>query len=96
MARITSPLPPYRHPRQLVIGSIRVEELQKAISHLRPDEVGPGDPEHLPPALSGPERRTALVAWWDRCQQSQDASSDRCDLSRSRRARGWNRGPAYR
>lgn len=49
----------------LVIGSIGVEELQKAISHLRPDEVGPGDPEHLPPALCGPERRSALVAWWD-------------------------------
>lgn len=49
----------------LVIGSIGVEELQKAISHLQPDEVGPGDPEHLPPALSVPERRTALVAWWD-------------------------------
>lgn len=49
----------------LVIGSIRVVELQKAIAHLRPDEVGPGDPEHLPPALSSTERRSALVAWWD-------------------------------
>ncbi len=49
----------------LVIGSIPIEELQKAIAHLQPDEVWPGDPEQLPPALTGPERRTALAAWWD-------------------------------
>lgn len=49
----------------LVIGSIGAEELQEALAHLQPDEVGPGDPEYLSPGLSASERESALVAWWD-------------------------------
>ena len=49
----------------LVVGSIPAEELQEALAHLQPDEVGPGDPEYLPPGLSDSERQSALVAWWD-------------------------------
>jgi hypothetical protein len=49
----------------LVVGSIPAEELQEALAHLQPDEVGPGDPEYLSPGLSDSERKSALVAWWD-------------------------------
>jgi hypothetical protein len=49
----------------LVVGSIPAEELQEALAHLQPDEVGPGDPEYLSPGLTDSERKSALVAWWD-------------------------------
>ena len=49
----------------LVVGSIPSGELQEALAHLQPDEVGPGDPESLSPGLTDSERNSALVAWWD-------------------------------
>ena len=49
----------------LVVGSISPEELQEALAGLQPDEVGPGGPDFLSPALSEAERSNALVAWWD-------------------------------
>jgi hypothetical protein len=49
----------------LVVGSITSEDLQEALGHLQPDEVGPRDPESLSPGLTDSERNSALAAWWD-------------------------------
>ena len=49
----------------IVIGSITPEELQKALAGLEPDEVSPGTPDFLSPALSDADKARALVAWWD-------------------------------
>jgi hypothetical protein len=49
----------------LVVGSISREELQETLAALEPDEVGPGTPDLLSPALSSADKSKALVAWWD-------------------------------
>jgi hypothetical protein len=49
----------------LVVGSITPEELQATLAALEPDEVGPGSPDLLSPALSDADKSKALVAWWD-------------------------------
>jgi hypothetical protein len=49
----------------IVIGSISPEELQQSLAALEPDEVGPGSPDFLSPALSVADKSETLVAWWD-------------------------------
>jgi hypothetical protein len=49
----------------LVVGSISTRDLETVLKPLQPDEVGPASPDSLSPSLSGAERSSTLVAWWD-------------------------------
>lgn len=46
----------------IVVGSLSVDELKRALDELQPDDVGLADFSELPPGVAEGD---ALFAWWD-------------------------------
>jgi hypothetical protein len=48
-----------------VVGTIPTEELQKAVSVLQPDEVGPAESFNIPATLTDHTDMPVQLIWWD-------------------------------
>lgn len=49
----------------VVIGKMSAEDLEAALGHLEPDELGPAEEFHLPKAITDRHVSPVSVAWWD-------------------------------